>query len=195
MTKGWTAKVLIAEKTMPRESQHSSNIYQRFILIDSEGTRVQASIFGVDIKLFEDTSTISKIYHISNAYVKPIRPEHRIVENDLQWTINGRTLIKEVEDDQVIVPAAFSFVPFADLEKYKDCLAQVDLFSSDSEVKALVKELTPLLPLCITINNIQPVLSGVADGAGWQGVVAYVNIACYYLFGIPLGLILGFKVG
>ncbi|KAH7570334.1 hypothetical protein ACOSP7_018405 [Xanthoceras sorbifolium] len=70
-----------------------------------------------------------------------------------------------------------------------------DLFSSDSEVIDLVKELTPLLALCITINNIQPVLSGVAVGAGWQGVVAYVNIACYYLFGIPLGLILGYKVG
>ena len=33
-----------------------------------------------------------------------------------------------------------------------------------------------------------------AVGAGWQGVVAYVNIGCYYLFGIPLGLVLGFKV-
>ena len=30
-------------------------------------------------------------------------------------------------------------------------------------------------------------------GAGWQAVVAYVNIACYYLFGIPFGLLLGFK--
>ena len=33
--------------------------------------------------------------------------------------------------------------------------------------------------------------TGVAIGAGWQGIVAYVNIACYYVFGIPLGLILG----
>ena len=31
-------------------------------------------------------------------------------------------------------------------------------------------------------------------GAGWQAVVAYVNIACYYLFGIPFGLLLGFKL-
>ena len=37
-------------------------------------------------------------------------------------------------------------------------------------------------------------VSGVAIGAGWQAVVAYVNIACYYIFGIPLGLILGYKV-
>ena len=36
--------------------------------------------------------------------------------------------------------------------------------------------------------------SGVAVGAGWQAVVAYVNIACYYLFGIPFGLLLGYKL-
>lgn len=32
-------------------------------------------------------------------------------------------------------------------------------------------------------------------GAGWQSVVAYVNIACYYLIGIPLGALLGFVIG
>uniref|UniRef100_A0A2N9IRD7 Polysaccharide biosynthesis protein C-terminal domain-containing protein n=1 Tax=Fagus sylvatica TaxID=28930 RepID=A0A2N9IRD7_FAGSY len=68
------------------------------------------------------------------------------------------------------------------------------LFSSDTSVESLVKELTPILALCIVINNVQPVLSGVAIGAGWQAVVAYVNIACYYLFGIPLGLIMGYKL-
>ena len=36
--------------------------------------------------------------------------------------------------------------------------------------------------------------AGVAIGAGWQTVVAYVNIGCYYLFGVPLGLVLGFKL-
>ncbi|XP_048428013.1 protein DETOXIFICATION 29-like isoform X2 [Pyrus x bretschneideri] len=68
------------------------------------------------------------------------------------------------------------------------------LFSSDSEVKALVKQLTPLLATCIVINNVQPVLSGVAIGAGWQAAVAYVNIACYYVIGVPLGLIFGYKL-
>ncbi|KAM1103046.1 hypothetical protein ACFX13_011853 [Malus domestica] len=68
------------------------------------------------------------------------------------------------------------------------------LFSSDSEVKALVKQLTPLLATCIVINNIQPVLSGVAIGAGWQAAVAYVNVTCYYVIGVPLGLIFGYKL-
>ncbi|KAL0754861.1 hypothetical protein Bca101_092529 [Brassica carinata] len=67
------------------------------------------------------------------------------------------------------------------------------LFVEDEVVRNVVRELTPMLAFCIVINNVQPVLSGVAVGAGWQAVVAYVNIACYYLFGIPFGLLLGFK--
>ncbi|KAL8137890.1 hypothetical protein V2J09_003891 [Rumex salicifolius] len=69
------------------------------------------------------------------------------------------------------------------------------LFSSSTDVKDVVYQLTPLLAFTIIINNIQPVLSGVAVGAGWQAFVAYVNIGCYYIFGIPLGLILGYKLG
>lgn len=33
---------------------------------------------------------------------------------------------------------------------------------------------------------------GVAVGAGWQATVAYINIACYYIVGLPLGILLGF---
>ncbi|KAA8529624.1 hypothetical protein F0562_034276 [Nyssa sinensis] len=68
------------------------------------------------------------------------------------------------------------------------------LFSSSTEVKQLAYQLTPMLALSIVINNVQPALSGVGIGAGWQATVAYVNISCYYLFGIPLGLVAGYKL-
>jgi Na+-driven multidrug efflux pump len=34
---------------------------------------------------------------------------------------------------------------------------------------------------------------GVAVGCGWQALVAYINIGCYYFIGVPLGVLLGFK--
>lgn len=34
------------------------------------------------------------------------------------------------------------------------------LFTNDSAVQKLVKQLTPILSLCVLINNVQPVLSG-----------------------------------
>ncbi|XP_019435497.1 PREDICTED: protein DETOXIFICATION 22-like, partial [Lupinus angustifolius] len=52
-------------------------------------------------------------------------------------------------------------------------------------------DLSPLLSISILLNSVQPVLSGVAIGAGWQSIVAYVNIGCYYVIGIPVGLVLG----
>ncbi|KAL1553901.1 protein DETOXIFICATION 21-like isoform X2 [Salvia divinorum] len=56
------------------------------------------------------------------------------------------------------------------------------------------------LSICLNISGwalmvafgVQPVLSGVANGAGQQGIVAYVNLASYYLIGLPLGVILGY---
>jgi multidrug resistance protein, MATE family len=32
----------------------------------------------------------------------------------------------------------------------------------------------------------------VAVGCGWQAFVAYVNVGCYYIVGVPLGVFLGF---
>ncbi|KAK3183378.1 hypothetical protein Dsin_030664 [Dipteronia sinensis] len=100
-----------------------------------KGTRIQSSIFGNDIELFKDTLIISRSYRISNAFVKAIRPEHRIVDNDYQWTINGRTLVQEIIEEKLIIPSTFSFVSFADLEKYKDCNAQVDIIALAIDMK------------------------------------------------------------
>ncbi|KAF7124263.1 hypothetical protein RHSIM_Rhsim12G0111100 [Rhododendron simsii] len=40
---------------------------------------------------------------------------------------------------------------------------------------------------------VTSILIGVAIGAGWQAYVAYVNLGCYYLLGIPLCLLMAFK--
>ncbi|XP_076935223.1 protein DETOXIFICATION 29-like [Bidens hawaiensis] len=66
-------------------------------------------------------------------------------------------------------------------------------FTSSQEVIRLVEELTLLLGVSTIGNSMQSVLSGVAIGAGWQTTVVYMNIASYFIVGIPLGLLLGFK--
>ncbi|KAJ6384045.1 hypothetical protein OIU78_027364 [Salix suchowensis] len=66
------------------------------------------------------------------------------------------------------------------------------IFTRSHEVASAVADLSPLLAFSILLNSVQPVLSGVAVGAGWQSIVAYINIACYYLVGIPIGVVLGY---
>ncbi|XP_031247474.1 protein DETOXIFICATION 40-like [Pistacia vera] len=67
------------------------------------------------------------------------------------------------------------------------------IFTSGSTVSNAVSELSPYLAFSIILNGVQPVLSGVAVGCGWQAFVAYVNVGCYYIIGVPLGCLLGFK--
>ncbi|KAG5545545.1 hypothetical protein RHGRI_017896 [Rhododendron griersonianum] len=65
-------------------------------------------------------------------------------------------------------------------------------FTEGEAVAGAVSDLCPLLAIIIILNGIQPVLSGVAVGCGWQAFVAFVNVGCYYVVGIPLGSLLGF---
>ncbi|XP_072960843.1 protein DETOXIFICATION 20-like isoform X2 [Typha angustifolia] len=68
------------------------------------------------------------------------------------------------------------------------------IFTDSREVADAVGDLSTLLAFTILLNSVQPVLSGVAVGAGWQSLVAYVNIASYYLIGVPLGIVLGYLI-
>ncbi|XP_059073950.1 protein DETOXIFICATION 30-like [Cryptomeria japonica] len=65
-------------------------------------------------------------------------------------------------------------------------------FTTSKEVMKAVSNLATLVAITMLLNSIQPVLGGVAVGAGWQVLVAYINIACYYIFGVPLGCLLGY---
>ncbi|KAG6402474.1 hypothetical protein SASPL_134669 [Salvia splendens] len=65
------------------------------------------------------------------------------------------------------------------------------MFSPSSEVAAAVGDLSFLLASSILLNSVQPVLSGVAVGSGWQAWVAWINIFCYYIIGLPIGAVLG----
>ncbi|XP_047331065.1 protein DETOXIFICATION 24-like [Impatiens glandulifera] len=66
------------------------------------------------------------------------------------------------------------------------------LFTSDEDVVNMVSELSVLLAITMLSNSIQPVLTGIAVGAGLQSVVAIINLVCYYVIGIPIGILLGF---
>ncbi|KAM1407333.1 hypothetical protein ACFX2F_001935 [Malus domestica] len=64
------------------------------------------------------------------------------------------------------------------------------LFTSDQKLQQAVAKLAYLLGITMVLNSVQLVISGVAIGGGWQTMVAYLNLGCYYIFGIPLGYLL-----
>ncbi|KAJ6925517.1 protein DETOXIFICATION 40-like [Populus alba x Populus x berolinensis] len=74
---------------------------------------------------------------------------------------------------------------------FRDSISYI--FTEGEVVAKAASDLSPFLAATLILNGVQPVLSGVAVGCGWQAFVAYVNVGCYYLLGVPLGVLLGFK--
>ncbi|XP_059456553.1 protein DETOXIFICATION 34 [Corylus avellana] len=67
------------------------------------------------------------------------------------------------------------------------------LFTDSKEMQRAVSRLAFLLGITMLLNSVQPVISGVAVGGGWQALVAYINLFCYYIVGLPFGFLLGYK--
>ncbi|XP_050247605.1 protein DETOXIFICATION 18-like [Quercus robur] len=66
-------------------------------------------------------------------------------------------------------------------------------FTDSSEIIKEFASMTPLIAISIFIDSVQAVISGVARGYGWQHLAVYVNLATFYIIGLPIACGLGFK--
>ncbi|KAJ4726339.1 Protein DETOXIFICATION [Melia azedarach] len=48
--------------------------------------------------------------------------------------------------------------------------------------------------MSITFDSVQGVLAGVARGSGWQHLAVWANLVTLYLIGMPIAVLLGFKL-
>ncbi|KAH1206902.1 Protein DETOXIFICATION 34 [Glycine max] len=74
----------------------------------------------------------------------------------------------------------------------KDEFAKI--FTDSEDMILAAADLAYLLGVTIVLNSASQVMSGVAIGSGWQVMVGYINLACYYIVGLPIGIFLGFKL-
>ncbi|GAU24343.1 hypothetical protein TSUD_49320 [Trifolium subterraneum] len=66
------------------------------------------------------------------------------------------------------------------------------IFSNEQDVVDYVTDMVPLMSISVIMDSLHGTLSGIARGCGWQKLGAYVNLGAYYVFGIPIAIILGF---
>ncbi|RDX85109.1 Protein DETOXIFICATION 34, partial [Mucuna pruriens] len=67
------------------------------------------------------------------------------------------------------------------------------IFTNSEDMILAVADLAYLLGATMVLNSASHVMTGVAVGCGWQVMVGYLNLACYYIVGLPIGIFLGFK--
>lgn len=66
------------------------------------------------------------------------------------------------------------------------------MYSNEDEVVTYIARMIPILAISFFIDGIHTSLSGVLTGCGEQKIGARVNLAGYYLAGIPLAVVLAF---
>ncbi|KAF5466120.1 hypothetical protein F2P56_016075 [Juglans regia] len=94
------------------------------------GNRLQATIFDKDIDLRNDMLHIFRSYYISNAYVKPLDPRHRIEAHEYQWILNSRTIIENIQDNEVeLQPPEYDIISFTNLHEYKDTGTEIAILA------------------------------------------------------------------
>ncbi|XP_027096980.1 uncharacterized protein [Coffea arabica] len=116
----WTAKVTVQEKQQVTSSISTPTRKQKFIFIDSEGSKVEGIIFNADIAIMSPRIEVYKKYLISNVQVKKIPENFRTTELAIQWIITSRTIIEEIVDDEDVIAAKFTYTNFTDLAQYMD---------------------------------------------------------------------------
>ncbi|KAL1319402.1 hypothetical protein HN51_071696 [Arachis hypogaea] len=67
------------------------------------------------------------------------------------------------------------------------------IFTNSEDLIRAVADLAYLLALSMLLSSVSQVISGVAIGSGWQVMIGYINLACYYIVGLSLGYFLGFN--
>ncbi|KAG5540525.1 hypothetical protein RHGRI_020666 [Rhododendron griersonianum] len=119
--RNYTIEAIVIEKSIPRKSTKGSSQYQRFVLQDIEGTKIQATVFGTDIRVFENTLKLFHVYSITNAAINLTVERFRFLEQNCQLIINARTPVQEIKVDGLTQRSIqFALTPIAMLHQIND---------------------------------------------------------------------------
>ncbi|KAL6550204.1 hypothetical protein OROMI_020692 [Orobanche minor] len=130
-TKNWTAKVYVVNKTEPRTSSQPTSIrFQKLLLADNKGNRVEGMVYRGDIELLKNSLRLHQTYLISNAIVRPVKPgfENPLTNNKDQLILGARTPILATEEDALIL---YELAPtFTHSDHFRDFVGTITLISA-----------------------------------------------------------------
>ncbi|KAL6552073.1 hypothetical protein OROGR_008227 [Orobanche gracilis] len=130
-TKNWTAKVSIVNKTEPRTSSQPGSIrFQKLLLADNKGNRVEGMVYRGDIELLKNSLRPHQTYLISNAVVRPVKPgfENPLTNNKYQWILGARTAI--LATDEHALTSSELAPTFTQSDRFRDFLGKRTLIST-----------------------------------------------------------------
>ncbi|XP_071909476.1 replication protein A 70 kDa DNA-binding subunit B-like isoform X2 [Coffea arabica] len=119
--KSWTAIITVQEKLNVCSAPSTSTKWQKFIFVDSKGSKVQGVLFDYAIQKMGPKLKLYKKYRISNAEVRSAAERFQLDGLKLQWIISTKTIVEEIDEaDSSVLPFHFDFTAYKDLPPYAD---------------------------------------------------------------------------
>ncbi|XP_049354821.1 replication protein A 70 kDa DNA-binding subunit B-like [Solanum verrucosum] len=115
----WVMRVLVIRKgsVISYSNTRHEGTFQTVILVDDEGTKLQATLFNKHIDTWKDFLKTNKTYYIANELLDRVNPNYTSVHKEIELTITDNTIIRE--SDHVVSTHNFSngFVSLEQAEK------------------------------------------------------------------------------
>ncbi|KAK4711497.1 hypothetical protein R3W88_006010 [Solanum pinnatisectum] len=115
----WVMRVLVIRKgsVISYNNSRHEGTFQTVILVDDDGTKLQAILFNKHIDTWEDFLKTNKTYYIAKGLLDRVKPNCTSVHKKIELTITDNTIIKK--SDNVVSTHNFSngFVSLEHAEK------------------------------------------------------------------------------
>uniref|UniRef100_A0A803MDU2 Uncharacterized protein n=1 Tax=Chenopodium quinoa TaxID=63459 RepID=A0A803MDU2_CHEQI len=104
----FTVKVKVVEKARQKISSNArATVFQTLYLLDEKNNKLRVTLFGDQIKAYDEVIAYNGEYEISNATVKPLDDQYRTVHDQLPFQLHfsHRTVVQPVcPDTGYVVP-------------------------------------------------------------------------------------------
>ncbi|OIT29408.1 replication protein a 70 kda dna-binding subunit b [Nicotiana attenuata] len=93
----WVIKVFVVRrsKVIPYKNQRNEGVFKTLILVDEEGTKIQATLFNKHVEKRKDFFELSRSYFIINGRLDRVNPNYSSVHKEVEIAFTDNTIIKE----------------------------------------------------------------------------------------------------
>ncbi|KAH7835477.1 hypothetical protein Vadar_026477 [Vaccinium darrowii] len=116
--RNWTIKITILRRGIvePYSNSKGSGNMWKLILMDEQGTRIQAILFNDVIKQFEQTFLKENSYIIYDGLVKPVNAQYANVHKEFELILMNNTRVGNAKLEITLNNFSYEFTSFEDLQ-------------------------------------------------------------------------------
>ncbi|OIT07130.1 replication protein a 70 kda dna-binding subunit b, partial [Nicotiana attenuata] len=118
----WVIKVFVVRrsKVIPYKNQRNEGVFKTLILVDEEGTKIQATLFNKHVEKWKDFFEPSRSYFIINGRLDRVNPNYSSVHKEVEIAFTDNTIIKESKTDISTQEFSNGFLFLEEAEKLTD---------------------------------------------------------------------------